>query len=89
MNYYEYLQSEEWQAMRAAAMRYYDNRCALCNGRDSLHVHHRTYERLGQERVNDLIVLCDSCHSRHHGVLPTWSGWLGRVSSDIFSGVRW
>jgi hypothetical protein len=31
-----------------------------------LEVHHRTYERLGDERDEDLEVLCTRCHEQHH-----------------------
>ncbi len=27
-----------------------------------MHAHHRTYERLGSERVDDLTALCALCH---------------------------
>jgi hypothetical protein len=29
-------------------------------------VHHRSYDRKGFEAPQDLIVLCDDCHLRHH-----------------------
>lgn len=31
-----------------------------------LHVHHKTYARFGNERVDDLEVLCESCHNAEH-----------------------
>jgi hypothetical protein len=33
-----------------------------------LDVHHLTYERLGHENPDDLIVLCSDCHCRVHGI---------------------
>jgi hypothetical protein len=45
--------------------------CQLCDrsGRDvQLDVHHRTYENYGQEKLEDLIVLCRRCHAHHHSV---------------------
>ena len=33
---------------------------------DNLEVHHRTYERLGEELASDLTVLCNRCHHVHH-----------------------
>lgn len=36
-------------------------------------IHHKTYERLGAERMEDLEVLCHGCHARHHGyTAPLW-----------------
>jgi 5-methylcytosine-specific restriction endonuclease McrA len=32
----------------------------------ALHVHHRTYARFGHERIEDLEVLCESCHNAEH-----------------------
>ena len=46
------------------------NQCELCPNRDSLQVHHKTYERYGQELLTDLVALCRECHARHHNVLP-------------------
>jgi hypothetical protein len=39
-----------------------------------LEVHHRTYERLGRERPEDLLVLCEKCHAVEHGREPTEKG---------------
>lgn len=40
----------------------------------SLEVHHLTYERLGRERPDDLLVLCERCHSVEHGREPVLKG---------------
>lgn len=65
--YAEYLRSEHWLSVKRNAIQVADRRCQLCNAADQiLDVHHRTYERLGNEKPSDLIVLCRSCHERHH-----------------------
>lgn len=66
MPYNEYLQTPHWKETRKAALERAGNRCQLCNNDQRLHVHHRTYERLGEEHDTDLIVLCASCHGRFH-----------------------
>lgn len=33
-----------------------------------LQVHHRTYERIGNEGLDDLIVVCPRCHMKIHGI---------------------
>jgi len=43
-----------------------------------LEVHHLTYERLGRERPDDLLVLCERCHSLEHGREPTEKKGTGR-----------
>ncbi len=67
MAYREYLRTPEWRTTRAAALVRADHCCSLdvTHTRD-LEVHHRTYSRLGQELVGDLVVLCHDCHKLHH-----------------------
>ena len=44
-------------------------KCALCPRTHELNVHHLNYERLGHERVEDVIVLCVRCHNDLHYAL--------------------
>lgn len=37
-----------------------------------LHVHHRTYERFGNEDAGDLVVLCEACHEVFHQRRRLW-----------------
>lgn len=67
MPYLEYLQTPEWQERRKAALKRAGYSCQVCNRRRELHVHHRTYERRGEELARDLITLCDDCHALYHG----------------------
>lgn len=55
-----------------------------------LEVHHRCYDRLGDELVGDVEVLCSVCHAAHHGKPlrsprdrhgPWWIGDLLRVGA--------
>ena len=67
MQYREYMQSVAWRtcAARLEELKLSGFRCRACNlGRNEteLHVHHRTYERLGQELLADLTTLCVECH---------------------------
>ena len=68
MPYKEYLQTEEWQKTRQLFLKKADNKCQLCNAEKQLHVHHRTYENLGEEGENDCIVLCRGCHAKFHDI---------------------
>ncbi len=72
--YPEYLQTDHWKRIRAWALRQAGYRCQICHTKKTLHTHHRTYERLGSERLSDLTVLCRACHERHHGIsgLTRW-----------------
>ena len=67
-----YMRSPEWQARRLRAIIAAGWRCEDC-GRPSFderryQVHHRTYERLGCERPEDLAAKCRRCHKR----VSTW-----------------
>lgn len=67
MPYREYLLTPEWQERRAKHLKSAGYRCQLCNaGNKRLDVHHRTYDRRGQEYYKDLIVLCGTCHEIFH-----------------------
>lgn len=66
MPYQDYLQTDHWKQTRAVALDAAGRRCQLCNSPERLQVHHRTYERRGEELPSDLIVLCNSCHSTFH-----------------------
>ncbi len=66
MSYAEYLASPHWLETRAAAIARAGGRCALCPREGvPLEVHHRSYERLGEELPEDLTVLCGLCHQTY------------------------
>jgi Zn-finger nucleic acid-binding protein len=66
MPYQDYLKTEHWQQTRRTSLALAGGRCQLCNSPHQLDVHHRTYERRGEEEPGDLTVLCRSCHARFH-----------------------
>ncbi|MDQ3964923.1 MAG: hypothetical protein M3246_00470 [Actinomycetota bacterium] len=67
--YTERLQSEEWVIIKRQVHRRDGYRCRLCNRGDRpLHVHHRTYSTYDEERLEDLITLCNVCHRNFHSL---------------------
>lgn len=64
--YSEYLRTIEWRQTRFFALLRARWRCRMCNARAPLHVHHRSYERLGCEPLSDLVAICANCHREHH-----------------------
>jgi len=66
--YTEYLRTPEWHYRRRQMIQAAERKCQNC-GRYShlLNVHHSSYERLGNEDPDDLVVLCASCHHGQHG----------------------
>lgn len=64
--YEEYILSAAWAAKRLGALERAGCKCQLCRSDKRLHVHHNTYERIGDELPEDLIVLCKRCHKFYH-----------------------
>lgn len=68
MTYLEYIRSSRWRrsAARLGELAASGYRCRTCFAADfegaALEVHHRTYQRLGQELIGDLTTLCRECH---------------------------
>ncbi len=59
--------TREWAVLKRQIHRRDGYRCRLCGDADAqLHVHHRTYETYAEERLEDLITLCRSCHHNFH-----------------------
>jgi hypothetical protein len=67
-----YLASEWWAEVRARfnADPNTPHACAVC-GTPRYQLHHRTYERLGAERLSDLLPLCSTHHEALHRAWTT------------------
>ncbi len=77
--YHEYLRSKRWRRVKYGYFLWLKKekkglRCNTCNRQMTKHnrgwfnVHHKTYERLGCERHEDLELLCKDCHDKQHGI---------------------
>jgi len=66
MPYKKYLQTEHWDNKRKGALYRAKYKCQLCSDKENLQVHHNTYENRGQEKDEDLVVLCEICHAKFH-----------------------
>lgn len=65
--YHQYLASDEWKTKRNARLELDDHTCLMCGSTKRLHIHHATYERIGNESLNDLLTVCHVCHKKLHG----------------------
>lgn len=96
-SYNDYLTSDRWQEFRrlffsedrrvADMVRKYGFPvCQFCRkGKRKLVLHHRTYKRLGDERFDDVSLLCDACHGEVHKV----KGWsLAKDTRKVKKRVR-
>lgn len=62
----EYMRTQQWKDLKAERMRIARNKCECCGSPFNLHLHHVTYIRLTKERIEDLLILCSSCHDKMH-----------------------
>jgi len=70
--YADYLKSKHWNMMKHKARLEYGYICSHCSENDCvLHLHHKTYKRVGNENIDDLMFLCADCHSKEHNRLKT------------------
>ena len=65
--YDRYIHSRKWKKRRFRALVLGGHKCALCNSKNELQVHHLSYEHLGKEKDYELQVLCHSCHQEVQG----------------------
>ena len=66
VDYQEYILSEAWAFMRRARLIEDKYKCCRCGFKRELQVHHKTYDRLGNEEMEDLETLCVRCHNDIH-----------------------
>jgi hypothetical protein len=78
-DYEKYFDFPHWQEFRKQVLEIQKkklgyNCCEKCSAspqavtrETALHVHHLTYERLGEELLEDVAIICRSCHEKEHG----------------------
>lgn len=81
IDYNEYIRKHpRWQSVRKKRFDFDDGRCVVCH--KDLHnevyqTHHLHYQRLGHERLRDVVTLCEKCHKEFHESWhrsPFWTG---------------
>lgn len=77
VEYERFMRSAEWKGIRDEALKRAAFRCAKCGSdRWFLQVHHLTYDRFGgDERDEDLQVLCEPCHYVTHHYAEHFAMW--------------
>ena len=71
--YVEYLKSDHFCELRERILARWDHRCSVCYEHQvdtTMDIHHRTYDRLHQEKTTDVILLCRRCHDLFHDNTP-------------------
>lgn len=64
--YLSYLRSPTWFERRKQHFARHGADCKVCGTLENMHLHHKTYERLGMEPDAHLVALCESCHKKVH-----------------------
>ncbi len=64
--YKKYLQSDKWKFKREELFKLRGEKCEKCNSIELLHVHHKNYDNIFNEKTDDLVILCSSCHRLQH-----------------------
>lgn len=85
--YQEYICSDDWVATKTWWRSHHSSarrRCRCCGDRH-YQLHHRTYVRLGMERLHDLVPLC----KHHHDGVGRWETVLRRMCQRRATALRW
>lgn len=61
--YKRHIRSKQWRTTKQRLLLERGSYCQRCGRRDlPLALHHKTYQRLGSERDEDLELVCEACH---------------------------
>lgn len=64
--YSEYLKTKHWNNIKQQMYKKYRYHCCVCGWSHGIQIHHKTYERVGNESLDDLIYICKACHKLYH-----------------------
>ncbi len=67
--YENHLKSQKWRDLRQLVIERENGVCQGCRKSKITQVHHRNYERLGDELLTDLYGFCESCHKKTHDLI--------------------
>ena len=82
LDYSTYITSTAWQSRRLRFIATTNGRC-VCGETHDLHVHHATYDNLGDEADEDLRLVCQRCHSEIHHIHRQLGGSLENVTDRV------
>jgi hypothetical protein len=83
-----YINSTRWYARRDLYFTKHRKRCAGCMTDKGIHLHHRTYARLGIEIDDDFTPLCEDCHALVHEWHELVRGKLARATDEAVAMIR-
>lgn len=65
LSYIQYLKTIHWSNIKNKKL-LINPCCQECGSSIKLNIHHKTYKRLGKEKLTDLVTLCHKHHSKLH-----------------------
>lgn len=80
--YAQYLKSDEWARKREKLFLLVGRQCEFCKKSGIVEVHHLVYDRIENERLTDLVVVCKECHPildthrKAHKLQRNFSRWV-------------
>lgn len=81
--YSRYIKSKAWRSKRAKYKKSkLPKACVVC-GEKKVDLHHKTYARLGYERLTDLVPMCRVCHKLAHKFVDAGRSELWTVHRDL------
>lgn len=78
-----YLKSSHWLRLRELALALHGRKCAKCNTKKRLDVHHLRYKNIYDVVPADLQVLCRTCHDLEHAPKPKETTVITKVVVTI------
>lgn len=98
-----YLHSEHWKTLRLHALDHHGRKCHNCPSTRFLDVHHLRYSSIYDVTVDDLQILCRTCHDKEHAPTkhpktkaklkkstrkPTLGRKVGKATKRTFHGTQ-
>ena len=84
--YVEYLKSEHWQEFKIKyASSKQPQKCVVCNN-PNYELHHRTYDRIWNEYLTDVVALCRGHHAKVHKLMKQGLD-VESATKKVISGV--
>jgi HNH endonuclease len=78
----------DWLAQQASRYPYHCEKCGSRGAHTEVQVHHRHYRNLGNEPLDDLVVLCGFCHQALHNVARATGLPLEVVTAHLMGSLR-
>ena len=70
-DYAKFLSSVFWRDVKIRAKGAYGTSCECCDSNENIHVHHVTYCRVEESPLENLVILCEECHTTTHKINGT------------------